>query len=178
MDAATARTRLATMTAWESEPTLTSAELDDLVVMARRADAGGLAPVDYAVWIAGTVYALGAERIPTARNGHYYAVTTAGTSGATEPTWPTTSGATVTDGTVVWTEQGAAWAGVYDLNSAASEGWRWKAAKAASKFDVSTDGQSLSRSQVIAHCQEMAMNYQRRVVQHIPVYGTLTSTEV
>ncbi len=32
-----------------------------------------------------------------------YEVTTAGTSAAAEPAWPTTDGATITDGTVVWT---------------------------------------------------------------------------
>lgn len=41
------------------------------------------------------------------RNGHFYRVTTAGTPGTTEPTWPTSSGGTVADGTVTWTESGA-----------------------------------------------------------------------
>ncbi len=36
-------------------------------------------------------------------SGLYYECTTAGTTGGSEPTFPTTTGATVTDGTVVWT---------------------------------------------------------------------------
>jgi len=54
-------------------------------------------------WAALTALSLGAIRSPTTGNGYYYEVTTAGTTGATEPTWPTPAGTTVTDGTVVWT---------------------------------------------------------------------------
>ena len=38
--------------------------------------------------------------------GHVQKVTTAGTSGPTEPNWTNTTGATITDGTVKWTDQG------------------------------------------------------------------------
>jgi len=54
-------------------------------------------------WVASTAYALGDIVIPTTNNGFWYECTTAGTSGASEPTWPTTEGQTVTDGTAVWT---------------------------------------------------------------------------
>jgi len=42
--------------------------------------------------------------IPTTPNGRMYRCTTAGTTAAGEPAWPTTSGGTVSDGTAVWTE--------------------------------------------------------------------------
>jgi hypothetical protein len=43
--------------------------------------------------------------LPATPNGRIYRCTTAGTAGAGEPTWPTTDGGTVVDGTVTWTEQ-------------------------------------------------------------------------
>jgi hypothetical protein len=54
-------------------------------------------------WQASTVYALTAIVSPVVGNGFHYECTTAGTTAATEPTWPTTVGATVANGTVVWT---------------------------------------------------------------------------
>lgn len=59
-----------------------------------------------AVWATTTAYSLGAYRQPTVANTFYYSATVAGTSGASEPTWPTTVGATVVDGTVTWTCMG------------------------------------------------------------------------
>lgn len=42
--------------------------------------------------------------VPTTANGYYYKCTVAGTTHAvTEPTWPTTVGGTVVDGTATWT---------------------------------------------------------------------------
>jgi hypothetical protein len=62
-------------------------------------------------WAASTAYALNDLRMPTSakENGIYYKCTTAGTSGSTEPAWPTTIGATVADGTAVWTAEGKFW---------------------------------------------------------------------
>lgn len=58
-------------------------------------------------WDNATAYALGYTIEPTTPNTFYYMCTTAGTSGATEPTWPVSGiGSTVVDGTCVWTLQG------------------------------------------------------------------------
>lgn len=55
------------------------------------------------IWVASTSYAVG-TRINA--NNHVYEVTTSGTSASSAPTWSTTSGANVTDGTVTWKEVG------------------------------------------------------------------------
>lgn len=54
-------------------------------------------------WQASTAYSLNTYGYPTRPNGKAYKVTTAGTSGTTEPVWPTTLTQTVNDGTAVWT---------------------------------------------------------------------------
>ncbi len=54
--------------------------------------------------VVATVYALGDCVIPATPNGYRYRCTTAGTSHASvTPTYPTTVGGTVIDGTAVWT---------------------------------------------------------------------------
>lgn len=64
-----------------------------------------LTPTDIAAtWVTGTAYSLGNQIEPTVSNGYVYICTTAGTSGGTQPTWPTSVNSTVTDGaTAVWT---------------------------------------------------------------------------
>lgn len=54
-------------------------------------------------WASSTAYSVGDWVKPTTPNGCKYKCTTAGTSGGTEPTWPTTEFETVSDNTVVWT---------------------------------------------------------------------------
>ena len=56
-------------------------------------------------WQASHAYTLGEVVVPTGglENGFRYECTTAGTSGASAPTWNTTEGGTTTDNTVVWT---------------------------------------------------------------------------
>lgn len=61
----------------------------------------------YPAWRASLVVVLDEVFLPTVLNGHKYKITTAGTLGATEPTWPTGAGATVASGTAVFTEFGS-----------------------------------------------------------------------
>ncbi len=56
-----------------------------------------------AIWVTATAYSAGDKVKKISGGTHLYQCTTAGTSGGSEPTWPTTIDATVTDGTVVWT---------------------------------------------------------------------------
>lgn len=60
-------------------------------------------PPSQSAWAGTTAYAAGYNVRPTTANGFKYICTTAGTSSGAEPTWPTTYGSTVTDGTVTWT---------------------------------------------------------------------------
>lgn len=62
-------------------------------------------PTTYSAWQTVHAYVLGDARRPTVANGHFYRALVAGTSGATEPTFPT-NGGSVIDGTTVWEDQG------------------------------------------------------------------------
>lgn len=58
-------------------------------------------------WAAATAYVAGNVRRPVSGNGHVYICVAAGTSGGSEPSWPT-DGTSVTDGTCKWVDAGAA----------------------------------------------------------------------
>lgn len=51
-----------------------------------------------------TAVTVGQTTVPATSNGRMYRCSTAGTTGASEPTWGTTDGGTTTDGGAVWTE--------------------------------------------------------------------------
>lgn len=63
----------------------------------------------------------------------------------------------------------AGWEPTYNLNVGAAEGWRWKAARAASMVTFSADGTSMNKGDIIANCEKMAAKYMgRRGIVVIP----------
>jgi hypothetical protein len=48
---------------------------------------------------------------------------------------------------------------------AIAEGWQIKAGLAAPRFDFTTDGQSFRRSQIMDHCEAMAVKYRRKLAK-------------
>lgn len=157
---AKARAKLFRMVAADQDPCLDADEVDEIL------DAAATATE----WVTGTAYAVGDRVIPTTGNGRVYVCREAGTSDSTEPDWGTRAsgylGRRFTDGDdLVWEDAGPAPTELWDLRAAAHEGWTRKAAKAASRFDVSPgDGTSFKRSQVVTHCERMAERYLPLVV--------------
>ena len=58
------------------------------------------------VWVASTPYSIGSVVQPSTSNGHYYKCIVAGTSGATQPTFGTSTGSRYYDAGVIWQESG------------------------------------------------------------------------
>lgn len=153
------------------EPTLTSAEIDDLMAGARRPDKYGVRIDTYLAWRANLALVVGDLVVPSTRNGHYYRVTVSdGAAGTTEPTWPTTSAVTVTADGVTYAEAGtASWTATWDLNWAAAEGWSQKAGKVAGQFSFSTDRQSFNRNEVFAMCERQRDYYRKKISSSEPL---------
>lgn len=178
---------LKSLVQWDEFPTLTQSEITTLLVSVRIADKEDFPPDNYSEWVTNTVYSVDDIVVPTDRNDHYYTVSVAGTSGATEPVWPTDVGDTIADGTVTWTESGYAfWIPTYLLTKAAARGWRLKAAKCANRTDQSVAGTMvIRRSQMFAQCMAMAKSFSRSItstsvsgahtINEVPIIGNLNS---
>ena len=108
---------------WEDEETVSVSYKAGYLIPQATSAKGNLT-----TWTANTAYVAGAWVRPStpSLSPYYMECTTAGTTGASEPTWPA-AGSTVTDGTVVWTARRAwelpkvirscAWLTVQDLYS-------------------------------------------------------------
>jgi hypothetical protein len=151
----------------ESWPELSYDDLVRAVVVARRADVAGNPPdnvIGVAGWVTATAYTAGTVIVEGER---YWRCVVAGTSGATEPSWPDLTGTTrstteLTDGDVVWQDNGTVWAGDWDVAFAAAQAWQIKAGKVASAHNFGTDGQIFSRAQVHRHCLEQVRHYRNQ----------------
>lgn len=91
--------------------------------------ASNVATFDYGVtsgnapgWQASHIYNLGAQIVDGNGTGHVWAVTTPGTSGGSEPTFPATPSGPVTDGGVTWTYQSGAKLDVTVFNTSNGNG--------------------------------------------------------
>lgn len=123
-------------------------ELDQILL----ASARGVA------WEASQDYTYGQYAFPVTRNGHYFKVITAGTTGSTEPTWTVETEGRVSSGTVVFEEAGID-GGIYDLRRAKYDAWNLKTAKAASENQVISDGRGQASSFLYLNCQRERDKY-------------------
>ncbi len=109
------RDRLYRQSGWWSTPAWTRGLVDGIQPGGDRLDyvvsytAGWLMPADVPIWRATTVKAVADWVMPVTvgTSVFLFEATVAGTTGASEPTWPTTIGGTVVDSTVTWTAREA-----------------------------------------------------------------------
>ena len=177
MDADAARTLLIAYTDATSDPALSESEISTLVDLARLPDPFGNLPTNVTTataWAASTQYLAGAVVTADPAADRWWMCATPGTTGATQPSWPSLlsrprGSATVTDGDVVWIDAGSEWAPTWDLDYAAELGWEMKAGKVAGRFDFTTDGQTFRRGQFITHCHQMAARFRRKRAGSTPI---------
>lgn len=163
-------------------PVLSAAELDRLLRFAATDDEDGNEPDNWPARATSTAYALNYRIVPASRNGYVYKATTAGTSHAsTTPSYPTTIGDTVTDGTVVWTcEATAPWTPTYSqsgLNYAAMRGWEMKFAKLTAGETFGADGASFNPETRRADIEKQINMFRRRVSGSFRLTGRTSRLE-
>lgn len=104
-----------------------------------------------------TAYTLGQIVRPATGNGHLYRAIVAGTSGGSIPTWPTVSGATVTDGAVTWAEIGI---GIIAFDAA----------------DVTWGSSTITAAKGVIYCDTPATDATKPLVGYIDFGGDVVSS--
>lgn len=165
---------LSEMTQDSTCPGLTDAEMIDVLAGFKRGS----------LWTAATAFNIGDRIIPTLanRNGHRYIAisyvvgATDQKTGATEPSWGVRSisryqdpminrDAQITDGNIIWQEDGWDWDAVlWDLSGAAQAAWLMKAAKASVTSDSAIGDINIKSSQLFDHCLAMAKQFTRNYI--------------
>lgn len=171
---AQARQFISMFTDATTTPVLASSDLDTLVAYSRRQDMNINPPDPFTAWQANTAYLVGAQVVAEPRNGSYFTCTVAGTSGATQPTWPTSQPNTVTDGTVTWGFGGGApWLWTWQLAFGVKMGWEAKLGRIATVYDFSAGDQKLSRHQMFVNFKDMVDFWARRAPAQVKLMGSL-----
>lgn len=169
MDRETVLGRLRSMVAHDTDPVLDEGDLQSVLDESAVTDLAGNPASnneDAGEWAASTAVLPGTV---IAVDDRYWVCVIGGTTGSTEPSWPSLAGTAVdpqrivADGGVRWADNGTTWAPSWNLTRAAMLGWERKAAVATSRYDFQTDDQRFSRAQVAASCREQADRYRRRL---------------
>lgn len=177
MEELAARTELVSMCPPADHPVLTEDEIIAMVGYAKRPDKSGNSPDNYVPWTPNTLVRVGSLVVPTVRNGLVYRATVAGATGATEPTWPTAVGGTVSDAGASWERYAQSfWVPSWDLAAGAVHGWRLKSGKAASGYQFSDGGSSFSREQILEHCLKMVQVYSGSSSGSVRIKGQLATS--
>jgi len=111
------------------------------------------------IHLVSTAYAYGDVVQLLTRNGHRYRCIEGGTRDSTEPTFPTSLGGRITDGTVLWVEDGCDYENIYDTRAAICEAWVKKAEMASNLVTQSSMNSKVEASNLQAQCIQRAREY-------------------
>lgn len=180
MQTAAALFRLTEATAASVDPTLTTPELNDLLLWGSRADVNGNSPL--AVFTAQDAAMTQGSGILTSATSQFSAkdvglaiqvdgagpvdipleTTIASYQSPTQVTLVANASTTVTAAQLILARQNPLWTPTYSIYWAAAEGWRWKAAKVTNRYKFMADGSSFSREQLFDQCMVMVKEYELR----------------
>jgi hypothetical protein len=168
------------MTASTVEPTLTTQEVNDLLLWCSRADTNGNSPLvivnafDGAMTSGSPILTSQALKFANVDVGLNIQVDGAGPvdiplettvlsyQSATQVTLAASAGTTVVGAQIILARQNPLWNPSFALYWGAAEGWRWKAGKVTNRYKFMADGGSFSREQLFDQCMVMAKEYELR----------------